>query len=136
MTCFDAKIWQASWKSELQSIMDHDTFNKPIMLPERNNAITAKVFWDIKYAEDGSIVRYKVQLITRGFTQVYGIDYEETFTPTICYENLCIFFAIIAKNNWKVYQVNIVTTFLAGKLDEIIYLRVPYFLQYLSRNYV
>ena len=59
MTCSNAKLWQAAWKSELQSIMDRGTFSKPITLPEGNNAITAKVFWDIKYAEDGSIARYK-----------------------------------------------------------------------------
>ena len=68
------------------------------------------------------IVRYKACLIARSFTQVYRIDFEETFTPTICYNALCIFLAIVVKNNWKVYQVNIIIAFLAGKLDKIIYL--------------
>lgn len=49
-----------------------------------------------------------------GFTQVYGVDYEETFAPSICYDVFYIFLAIVAKNNWKVHQVNIVTAFLAG----------------------
>ena len=75
-------------------------------------------------------------MVARGFTQVYGVDYEETFAPTIRYDALRIFLAIAAKNNWKVHQVDIVTAFLAGKLDEVIYLRVPYFLQYLLGDYV
>lgn len=129
MTCFDAKLWQAAWESKLQSIIDLDIFSKPIMLPQEYNTIKAKVFWDIKYIEDSSITRYKACLVARGFTQVYGVDYKETFVPTFCYDALCIFLTIVAKNNWKVYQVDIITAFLAGKLDEVIYLRVPYFLQ-------
>ena len=136
MTCPNAKLWQTTWKSELQSIMDWYTFSKPITVSENNNATTAKVVWDVKYVEDGSIARYKARLVARDFTQVHGVDYEETFAPTICYDALCIFFAITAKNNWKVHQVDIVTTFLAEKLDEVIYLWVLYFLQYLLGHYV
>lgn len=51
------------------------------------------------YAEDGSVARYKVRLVARGFTQVYGVDYEETFAPTIRYDALRIFLAIATKNN-------------------------------------
>ena len=122
MACPDAKLWQAAWESELQSIMDRGTFSKPVIVPKGHNAITAKVVWDIKYAEDGSIARYKARLVARGFTQVYGVDFEETFAPTIRYDALRIFLAIAGKNNWKVHQVDIVTAFLAEKLDEVIYL--------------
>lgn len=106
----------------MQFIIDRGTFSKPITLPEEHNAITAKVFWDIKYAKDGSIARYKARLVARGFTHVYGVDYEEAFASTIRYDALCIFLAIAAKNNWKVHQVDIIKVFLAGKLDEVIYL--------------
>lgn len=83
MTCPDSHLWQQAWQSELKSILDRGTFSKPIALPDGPNAITAKVVWDLKYAEDGSIVRYKARLVARGFTQVHGIDYEETFAHTI-----------------------------------------------------
>ena len=136
MTCPDSHLWQAAWQSELQSILDRGTFSKPIKIPDGQNTITAKVVWDVKYAEDGSVARYKARLVARGFTQVYGVDYEETFAPTIRYDALRIFLAIAAKNNWKVHQLDIVTAFLAGKLDEIIYLKVPHFLRDLLGDYV
>lgn len=60
--------------------------------------------------------------MARGFTQVHGIGYEETFAPIICYDALCISLAIAAKNNWRIHQLDIVTAFLAGKLDDFIYL--------------
>ena len=43
MSCPDTKLWQAVWKSELQSIIDWGTFSKPVTVPEGHNAIRAKV---------------------------------------------------------------------------------------------
>lgn len=81
-----------------------------------------KVVWDMKYAENSNIARYKACFVACGFTQVYEVDNEEIFVPIIYYDTLCIFLAITAKNNWKVHQVDIVTGFLVGKSDEVIYL--------------
>ena len=99
MTCPNSHLWQAAWQSELQSILDQSKFSKPIKILDGQNTITAKVVWDVKYAKYGSIARYKACLVAQSFTQVYGIDYEKTFAPTICYNVLWIFLAITAKNN-------------------------------------
>ena len=50
----------------------------------------------VKYNFDGSIERYKARLVAQGFSQVHGIDYTETFLPTIRRESLKIFLAIAA----------------------------------------
>ena len=136
MTCPDSYLWQQAWQSELQLILDRETFSKPIAIPDGHNSITAKVVLNIKYAEDGSIAGYKACLLARGFTQVHGIDYEETFAPTIRYDALRIFLAIATKNNWRVHQLDIVTAFLAGKLDEVIYLQVSHFFRDVLGDYV
>ncbi len=136
MTCPDSHLWQQAWQSELQSTLDRGTFSKPIGILDGHNAITAKVVWDIKYAEGGSIARYKTCLVARGFNQVQGIDYEETFASTICDDALRIFSAIAANNNWRVHQLDIVTAFLTGKLDEVIYLRVLHFFRDILGDYV
>ena len=136
MTCPNANLWQAAWKSKLQSILDQNIFSKSVIVSKSHNTITAKIVWDIKYAKDNNIVRYKACLAACSFIQVYTVDYEKTFTPTICYDNFCIFLAISAKNNWKVYQVDIIKTLLSGKLDEVIYLWLPHFLRYLLGDYV
>ncbi len=51
--------------------------------------------------------------MARGFTQVNENDYKETFAPTIRYNLLRIFLAIAVKNNLRVHQLDIVTSFLA-----------------------
>ena len=95
-----------------------------------------KIVLDIKYTKDGSIARYKACFVVCSFTQIYRVYYKETFASTISYSALWIFFAITAKNNWKVHQVNIITAFLAGKLDEVFYLCILHFFKYFLRDYV
>lgn len=96
---FNTKFWQAAWKSKLQSIIDWDIFSKLILLPDGNNAITAIVFWDIKYNKNSDIARKKTWLVACSYIQIYEIEYEKTFTPSIFYDIFSIFFVIIAKNN-------------------------------------
>ncbi len=65
--------------------MDRGIFSKFFTISDGHNAIIAKVALDVNYSEDGSIARYKARLVTQCFIHVYKIDFQETFTPTICY---------------------------------------------------
>ena len=73
-----------------------------------------KVVWDIKYAEDGSIARYKARLVARGFAQVQGIDYRETFALTIRYDALRIFFAMPLRITREYISLILLLHFLLG----------------------
>lgn len=66
----------------------------------------------VKYHLDGSIVRYKGRLVTQGFLQVYGIDYTETFVPTIKQELLKIILIIAITLGIIVPLMHVIGTYL------------------------
>ncbi len=124
LQCPDRDMWIHAIKVEMGGLFCSKTF-KDEPLPEGKQPITAKFVFDVKYKEDGTVLKYKARLVGRGFTQIYGVDYEETFAPTIKYETLRLLLAVAAKLGWHIHQMDVVAAFLAGKLYEQIWLRLP-----------
>ena len=79
----------------------------------------------IKFDSDGSITRYKARLVTQGCSQVIGIDYYDTFAPTVRLETVRALLHLTAAHGWYHGQDDVVATFLFGDLDEEIYMRQP-----------
>jgi hypothetical protein len=63
---------------EYQSIMKNDVWDI-VLRPKGKSVVTSKWIYKIKHAADGSVEKYKERFVARGFSQVEGIDYEETF---------------------------------------------------------
>ena len=82
-----------------------------------------------KFDAQGNSIRFKAQLIARGFTQIPGVDYRETFSPTLKLTSLRLIFAITAYLNLELHHVDIETTFLHEDLKEDIYMEQPPILQ-------
>lgn len=109
--------WLEAIKVELENHAANGTW---VMcdLPKGGKLVGCKWVFVVKYDEHGRIVRYKARLVAQGFTQRHGIDYEETFAPTIRYETLRIFLAFVAYYDWELYQADVVAAYLHGDLDK------------------
>lgn len=70
-------------------------------------------------------VTYRARLEARGFTQRYGVDFEETFFPVVRHSTLKLLFALSVKFNFKIWHLDVTTAFLNGKLPETVYMRIP-----------
>jgi len=71
-----------------------------------------------KYRGDGAVECYKIQLVARGDTQKYGEDYGETFSPVIRYSSIHTLLAFAVQGGMLIHQMDVVTAFRNGMLDE------------------
>jgi len=76
----------------------------------------------IKQGANGEVERYKARLVARGFTQTYGVDYNETFAPVTKFTSIRCILALAALEDMEIHQMDVKTTFLNGKLEEEIYM--------------
>jgi hypothetical protein len=57
--------------------------------------VTSKWVFTIKYNIDSSLQKLKVRLVVRGFSQKYGVDFEDIFAPTVRFDTLRLFFTMV-----------------------------------------
>jgi hypothetical protein len=94
-------------------------------LPLGKSVIGCKWVYKIKTRADGFVERYKARLVARGFTQEYGIDYEETFAPVARLTSVQSLLAVAAVHHWPLFQMDVKNVFLNGDLLEEIYMQPP-----------
>ena len=86
--------------------------------PANKNIVGTKWVFKKKLNENGKVIRNKARLVCKGYTQVEGIDFEETFAPVARLEAIIMFLAFSCYKNFKVYQIDVKSEFLNGKLEE------------------
>ncbi|GJS65670.1 putative RNA-directed DNA polymerase [Tanacetum coccineum] len=74
---------------------------------------------------DGKVHTYKARLVAKGYTQTYEIDYEETFSPVAKIKSIRIMLAIAAFHDYEIWQMDVKTAFLNGKLTEDVFMAQP-----------
>jgi hypothetical protein len=115
------EFWNKAMDEELDQIEKNDTW-KLVPRPNNKNVISTKWVFGNKLNEDGHVTRNKARLVCKGYTQVEGINFEETSAPISRMEEILLLLAYAGSKNIKVYQMDVKSTFLNGELEEEVYI--------------
>jgi hypothetical protein len=93
--------------------------------PKNQQVIDNRWVYKIKRNEGGSVQKYKARLVARGFRQVAGVDYNETFSPVTKFDSIRMILCVAASEKLILRQFDVKTAFLYGNIDEILYMQQP-----------
>jgi hypothetical protein len=116
--------WIRSMNEELDQIEKNNTWEL-VPRPEDKNVIGSKWVFKNKMNEKWQVVRNKARLVCKGYAQVEGQDFDETFALVARLEAIRMFIAYSCHKNFKVYQMDVKSTFLNGDLEEEVYMEQP-----------
>lgn len=92
---------------------------------ENNSMVGSRWIYKVKKEPDGGIDKHKAIFVSKGFSQVEGIDYEETFAPIERYSSIRSILALATQMGWKIHHMDVNTTFLNGFIEEEVYIEQP-----------
>ena len=107
---------------ELQSLKENEVW-EICDLPKDRKLVSCKWIFKLKDLPDGAL-KYKARLVARGFSQVEGVDFTETFAPVIRFQSLRMLLAKANKEGMFIHQMDVKTAFLYGILDTKIYMKL------------
>jgi len=120
----DGSNWLAAMNKEIASLEAMGTWETS-PLPEGRKTVSCKWVYRVKRDADGTPTRYKARLVARGFSQVHGLDYDETYAPVTRLETIRLLLGVAAEKDWEIRQIDIKSAYLYGDLDEEIYMDAP-----------
>nr|GEY18420.1 hypothetical protein [Tanacetum cinerariifolium] len=118
----------ADWVSAMQEELDQFARLKVWRLvprPEGKSVIKTKWIFKNKKYESSLVIQNKARLVTVGYSQQEGIDYDEMFSPVARIEAIRLFLAYAAHKNFTVFQMDVKTAFLNEILKEEVYVGQP-----------
>ena len=111
-------------RQELDQLVRNDVWEL-VPRPKDTHVIGTKWIFKNNTDEDGEVVQNKSRLVTQGYTQVEGIDFDESFAPVARLESIWILLPIACIMNFKLYQMDVKSAFLNGLLKEEVFVEQP-----------
>jgi hypothetical protein len=99
-------FWRAPMADEHQALVDNDTWSL-VPRPPRANVVTGKWIFHQKFHSDGSLARRKARWVLCGFSQLLGIDYNETFSPVVKPSTIWLVLHIAVSSSWPIRQLDV-----------------------------
>ncbi|EOX91021.1 Cysteine-rich RLK (RECEPTOR-like protein kinase) 8 [Theobroma cacao] len=118
------KNWVNAMNNEISMIQKNITWMLVDRL-KRKNIISVKWIFRIKLNPNGSVNKYKARFVVKGYAQVYGEDYIETFAAVARHDTIKMLIALSTREEWSIYCLDVKSAFLNGYLLEDIFIKQP-----------
>lgn len=119
----DAEKWHCAMADEYKSLIKLHTWD--LVDRPHQKVVPCKWVYKIKKDAHGNVIKYKARLVVKGFHQVKGVDYDETFAPVIRHSSLRTLFALAAEMGLRMKHLDVDTAFLNGDLEEEVFMEQP-----------
>ena len=115
--------WRKAMNEEMEALQKNATWEL-VPLPKGMKPIGCRWVFTVNLKPDGSIDRYKAQLVAKGYAQRYGIDYQDTFAPVAKINTILFLISIATNRDWPLQQFDVQNAFLNGDLEEEVYMEL------------
>ena len=120
----DASLWMDAMNDEMDSLLKNQTWILE-SAPKDRQVVSCRWILKSKLNPDSTLSKRKARLVARGFSQVPGVDFYETFAPVVRYESVRLILSLVAALDMDMLQFDVKTAFLNGSLEEVIYMDQP-----------
>jgi len=121
---YDGKLWSEAAQMEYDSMQTNKVWDL-VDIPAGRKPIGHRWVFKVKRDEAGRIVKYKARIVAKGYSQIPGTDFEETFAPVADWNSIRVVLTIAAADNMELVQWDVETAFLNGDIDKELYMTQP-----------
>jgi hypothetical protein len=116
--------WKEAMKEETCALQKNKTWEL-VQLPKGKKVVGYKWVFTVKQTSEGKVERYKARFVAKGYSQTYGIDYDEIFAPVAKMATVRTLISCTVKFGWPLHQVDVKNVFLHEDLEEEVYMEIP-----------
>ncbi|KAH9714416.1 retrovirus-related pol polyprotein from transposon RE1 [Citrus sinensis] len=116
--------WFAAMEEEYSALLKNNTWSL-VPRSDGQKIVGNKWVYRVKHNSDGSLAKYKARLVTKGFQQIAGVNYFETFSLVVKSATVRVVISLAVMNQWQIRQVDVNNAFLNGELTEEVFMDQP-----------
>jgi len=116
--------WKLAMKEEMEHLSNQGVWEL-VDRPVNVRVIGSKWIFKVKRKPDGSVQRFKARLVALGCSQIFGVNYEETFSPVVKRETIRLMIALTCEKGWSTKHLDATSAYLNSDLHEVIFMEQP-----------